>query len=72
MPVARLSAALEIACEHVFGTLKHWVGSAHFLVKRLEHVRTEMSLHALAYNLKRVMSVLGIAKTMRALRLARA
>jgi transposase len=58
--------------EHVFGTLKHWMGSAHFLMKTLEHVRTEMSLHALAYNLKRVMSVLGIAKTMRALRLARA
>jgi transposase len=58
--------------EHVFGTLKHWMGSAHFLMKTLEHVRTEMSLHALAYNLKRVMSVLGIAKTMRALRLVRA
>jgi transposase len=58
--------------EHVFGTLKHWMGSAHFLMKTLQHVRTEMSLHALAYNLKRVISILGIAKTMRALRLARA
>jgi hypothetical protein len=38
--------------EHVFGTLKHWMGSAHFLMKTLEHVGTEMSLHALAYNLK--------------------
>jgi hypothetical protein len=42
--------------EHVFGTLKHWMGSTHFLMKTLEHVGTEMSLHALAYNLKRVIS----------------
>ena len=56
--------------EHVFGTLKHWMGSAHFLMKTLQHVRTEMSLHVLAYNLKRVISVLGIEKTMKAMRLA--
>ena len=56
--------------EHVFGTLKHWMGSTHFLTRRLEHVGTEMSLHVLAYNLKRVMQVLGIAKTMKAMRLA--
>lgn len=42
--------------EHVFGTLKHWMGSAHFLTRRLPNVATEMSLHMLAYNLKRVMS----------------
>jgi transposase len=58
--------------EHVFGTLKHWMGSAHFLMRTLHHVGTEMSLHVLAYNLKRVMSVLGIAKTMKALQSARA
>jgi hypothetical protein len=51
--------------EHVFGTLKHWMGSSHFLMKTLHHVGTEMSPHVLAYNLKRVMSVLGIAKTWR-------
>lgn len=45
--------------EHVFGTLKHWMGSAHFLTRRLANVGTEMSLHVLAYNLKRVMSILG-------------
>jgi transposase len=56
--------------EHVFGTLKHWMGSAHFLMKTLDHVRTEMSLHVLAYNLKRVISILGIAKTLKAMRLA--
>ena len=58
--------------EHVFGTLKHWMGSAHFLMKTLHHVGTEMSLHVLAYNLKRVMSVLGIAKTIKAMQFARA
>lgn len=58
--------------EHVFGTLKHWMGATHFLMKRLEHVSTEMSLHVLAYNLKRVMRILGIAKTMKAIRLAAA
>jgi transposase len=56
--------------EHVFGTLKHWMGSAHFLTRRLANVATEMSLHVLAYNLKRVMSILGIARTMKAMRLA--
>jgi len=56
--------------EHVFGTLKHWMGSTHFLTRRLEHVGTEMSLHVLAYNLKRLMQVLGIAQTMKAMRLA--
>lgn len=56
--------------EHVFGTLKHWMGSTHFLMKTLKHVHTEISLHALAYNLTRVMSMLGIAKAMKAMRLA--
>jgi transposase len=56
--------------EHVFGTLKYWMGSTHFLMKTLVHVPTEISLHALAYNLKRVISVLGIARTMKAMKLA--
>jgi len=45
------------------------MGSTHFLMRRLPNARTEMSLHVLAYNLKRVISVLGIAKTMKAMRL---
>jgi hypothetical protein len=52
--------------------LKHWMGSTHFLTRRLANVRTEMSLHVLAYNLKRVISLLGLAKTMKAMRLLRA
>ena len=53
--------------EHVFGTLKHWMGAAHFLTKGLDNVSTEMSLHVLAYNLKRVISILGIPRTMKAM-----
>lgn len=56
--------------EHVFGTLKYWMGATHFLMKTLPHVRTEMSLHVLAYNLKRVISILGFDGTMRAVRMA--
>jgi len=45
--------------EHPFGTIKHWMGSAHFLTRTLKRVSTEMSFHLLAYNLKRVMKILG-------------
>jgi transposase len=45
--------------EHPFGTLKAWMGSTHFLTKTLPKVRTEMSLHVLAYNLKRVLNIFG-------------
>ena len=58
--------------EHVFGTLKHWMGMSHFLTRTLEHVGTEMSLHVLAYNIKRVMQVLGAAKAIKAIRAASA
>ena len=54
--------------EHVFGTLKSWMGSTHFLMKRLPNVRTEMSLHVLAYNLRRAMQILGVVPLMRAIR----
>ena len=46
--------------EHVFGTLKAWMGATHFLTKTLPRVRTEMSLHVLAYNLRRLISLLGV------------
>lgn len=58
--------------EHVFGTLKFWMGSAHFLMKRLEHVGTEMCLHALSYNFRRVINILGIDEMMKAIRLVAA
>jgi hypothetical protein len=53
--------------EHPFGTLKLWMGASHFLTRTLKHVRTEMSLHVLAYNLKRVMRILGIGEMLRVL-----
>lgn len=56
--------------EHVFGTLKFWMGSTHFLMRTLEHVGTEMSLHVLAYNLRRVMKIIGISEMLKAMRLA--
>jgi Transposase DDE domain len=55
--------------EHPFGTIKHWMGATHFLTRTLGRVRTEMSLHVLAYNLKRVMRILGIEELMRVLML---
>jgi hypothetical protein len=54
--------------EHPFGTLKFWMGAVHFLTKTLPRVSTEMSLHVLAYNLKRVMQILGIGEMLRVLR----
>jgi hypothetical protein len=54
--------------EHPFGTLKLWMGATHFLTRTLARVRTEMSLHVLAYNLKRVMQILGIGEMLRVLR----
>lgn len=46
--------------EHVFGTLKHWMGPCHFLTKGLKNVATEMSLSVLAYNIKRLITILGV------------
>jgi transposase len=47
--------------EHPFGTIKSWMGSTHFQMRTLPRVRTEMALHVLAYNLKRVMNIIGVA-----------
>jgi len=53
--------------EHPFGTIKSWMGSTHFQMKTLKHVSTEMALHVLAYNMKRVMSILGVSELMEAI-----
>ena len=58
--------------EHVFGTLKHWMGSTHFLMKGLHKVPTELGLHAPAYNIKRLIKLLGTQSAEKAMRLARA
>ena len=46
--------------EHPYGTLKMWMGATHFQMTTLKHVSTEMSLHVLAYNMKRVMNIIGV------------
>lgn len=46
--------------EHVFGTIKAWMGATHFKTRRMKNVAGEMSLHVLAYNLRRAISILGV------------
>jgi transposase len=53
--------------EHPYGTLKCWMGATHFLTKTLDHVSTEMSLHVLAYNMKRVINLIGTKKLLEAI-----
>jgi hypothetical protein len=70
---ARLDQAPEMirvrrqTVEHPYGTLKAWMGATHFLTKTLDRVSTEISLHVLAYNMKRVMKLLGSGALMEAM-----
>ncbi|HEA26072.1 MAG TPA: IS1182 family transposase [Ectothiorhodospiraceae bacterium] len=54
--------------EHPFGTIKSWMGATHFLTKRLPNVSTEISLHVLAYNMKRMMKIIGQPALIEAMR----
>ena len=54
--------------EHPFGTIKSWMGATHFQMKTLKNVGTEMALHVLAYNMKRVINILGVGGLMEAIR----
>jgi transposase len=71
---ARLDHAPEMmrirrqTVEHPFGTIKAWMGATHFLTKTIERVSTEMSLHVLAYNMKRAIKLLGSETVMKAMR----
>jgi transposase len=53
--------------EHPFGTIKSWMGATHFLTRGLRHVKTEMALNVLAYNIKRMISLIGIPSLMAAM-----
>jgi transposase len=53
--------------EHPFGTIKSWMGSTHFQTRTLKRVSTEMSLHILAYNMKRVIRIMGSGALMKAI-----
>ena len=46
--------------EHPFGTIKTWMGATHFRMRTLKNVRTEMAFHVLAYNLKRMINLIGV------------
>jgi transposase len=54
--------------EHVFGTLKAWMGATHFKTRRLNNVAGEMSLHVLAYNLRRAIAIVGVQPLISAMR----
>lgn len=58
--------------EHPFGTIKLWMGWTHFLTKTLGGVSSEMSLHVLAYNIKRVIKILGPGALIQAIRTLKA
>jgi len=69
--VDRLSNCMRIrgnTVEHPFGTIKSWLGPTHFQMKTLKHVSTEMSLHVLSYNLKRMLQMFGVVPLMAAIR----
>ena len=54
--------------EHPFGTIKGWIGATHFHMKTLAHVGTEIALHVLAYNMKRVVAIVGVAGLIKAMK----
>ena len=58
----------RMTVEHPFGTIKAWMGATHFQMRTLKNVATEMALHVLAYNLKRVMTILGVRPLIAAIR----
>jgi transposase len=58
----------RVTVEHPFGTIKAWMGATHFLTKTRDRVSTEMSLHVLAYNLKRMMNLVGTKPLIEAIR----
>ncbi|MBZ0162848.1 MAG: IS1182 family transposase [Notoacmeibacter sp.] len=53
--------------EHPFGTIKAWMGATHFQMRRIRHVATEMALHVLAYNIKRVINMIGVPSLLKAI-----
>jgi transposase len=63
-----MMAIRSATVEHPFGTIKSWMGYTHFLTKTLGGVRAEMSLHVLAYNMKRMINIMGIGALMEAMR----
>jgi len=61
-------ALRSMTVEHPYGTIKAWMGNTHFKMRRLKNVATEMALHVLAYNMTRVMNIIGIPALISAIR----
>jgi transposase len=59
---------VDRTAEHPFATLKMRMGATHFLMKTLPRAATEMALHVLAYNLTRVMNIMGVQPLMAAIK----
>ena len=55
-----LMALRRSTVEHPFGTIKAWMGATHFRMRTLKNVRTEMAFHVLAYNIKRMINLIGV------------
>ncbi|WP_372770668.1 hypothetical protein [Pseudoalteromonas sp.] len=56
--------------EHLFGTIKLWMGTMHLLTRRFKNVSTEISLLVLAYNFRRMLTIIGASGLSKAIRLA--
>ncbi len=61
-------ALRSMTVEHPYGTIKAWMGNTHFKMRRLKNVATEMALHVLAYNMTRVMNIIGVPALISAMR----
>ena len=61
-------AVRSMTVEHPYGTIKSWMGATHFKMRRLKNVATEMALHVLAYNMTRVMKIIGIPASISAMK----
>jgi len=61
-------ALRSMTVEHPFGTIKSWMGNTHFKMRRLKNVATEMALHVLAYNMTRVINIIGVPALIQAIR----
>jgi hypothetical protein len=61
-------AVRSMTVEHPYGTIKSWMGATHFKMRRLKNVATEMALHVLAYNMTRVMNMMGIPAMINAMK----
>ena len=62
-----LMALRRSTVEHPFGTIKAWMGATHFRMRTLNNVRTEMAFHVLAYNIKRMITLIGVRQLLTAI-----